>query len=82
MAYYTTQEARARLGHLISEAVAGDPPCITYHGVPAVYVVDAGEWQLLQSKIGRVRSADSGSASDSHLAREREPRGPGSWNTA
>jgi hypothetical protein len=57
--YYTTEEARAKLGEIIQAAIANKPSVITYHGVPAAIV----------SGFPFVRfpdDADSGTATESH----------------
>jgi antitoxin (DNA-binding transcriptional repressor) of toxin-antitoxin stability system len=36
--YYSTEEARSKLGEIIQAAIEGKTSVITYHGVPAALV--------------------------------------------
>ena len=58
---YTTEAARVHLGDIVTQAAAGIPSLITYHGVPAALVVP-----VAQEPHPIVRDSDSGTATESH----------------
>lgn len=57
--YYTTEEARAKLGDILKDAMAGKPSVITYHGFPAGIVSGFPNTRLTED-------SDSGTGTESH----------------
>ena len=61
MNVYTTEQARAKLGDIIQDAMANEPSMITYHGVPAVVV------RALNPRVPlRKEDTDSATADEDH----------------
>jgi antitoxin (DNA-binding transcriptional repressor) of toxin-antitoxin stability system len=60
MKTYTTEEARAKLGQIIIDALAGEHSVITYHGIPAAMLIS-----IYQAPV-TVTDSDSGTATEAH----------------
>jgi prevent-host-death family protein len=61
MKTYSTEAARAKLGDIIADALAGENTLITYHGIPAALVVP-----VAQPPHPVVHDSDSATATEGH----------------
>lgn len=65
---YTTEQARAKIGEIITEACVDEPVLITYHGLPAAVVVSWEWYQYARPALLKavVRSSDRARGEDAH----------------
>ncbi len=66
MKTYTTEEARAKLGSIIQDAVAGIPSAITYHGISAVVIISREEWNKYTERTITITDKDSAFVTETH----------------